>query len=116
MNEEEMKRRLMAFALRVAKLASSFPRSRLGNMVGGQLIRCGPSVAANYRAACRGRSRADFVAKLGISVEEADETSFWIEFAIESGLVKSARVRDLARETDEILAILVSSRKTASKA
>jgi four helix bundle protein len=115
MNEEEMKRRLMAFALRVGRLASSFPRTRLGNMVGGQLVRCGPSVAANYWAACRGRSRAEFVAKLGISIEEADETDFWIHYAVESELVKKPLVKDLLQETEEILAILVSSRKTAGR-
>jgi len=80
------------------------------------LVRCGPSVAANYRAACRGRSRADFAAKLGISEEEADETVFWIDFAAESGLVKPALVKGLLKETNEILAILVASRKTARNA
>jgi four helix bundle protein len=115
MTEDEMKRRVKAFALRAARLASSFPHTRLGNMVGGQLVRCGPSVASNYRAACRGRSRAEFAAKLGIAEEEADETQFWIEFAIESGMVKDGLVRDLLRETEEILAILVSSRKTARR-
>jgi four helix bundle protein len=84
-------------------------------MVGGQLVRCGPSVASNYRAACRGRSRAEFVAKLGISIEEADETDFWINYAVESGLVKMPLVKDLLQETEEILAILVSSMKTAGR-
>jgi four helix bundle protein len=111
-----MKRRMKALALRVARLASSFPHSRLGNMVGGQMVRCGPSVAANYRAACRGRSKAEFAAKLGIAEEEADETVFWIEFAVESGLVSGPLVQDLHRESNEILAMLVASRKTARMA
>jgi four helix bundle protein len=77
------------------------------------MLRSGTSVGANYRAACRARSRRDFIAKLGIVEEEADETIYWIELLIESELIKRARVADLLQESDEILSIVISSIKTA---
>ncbi len=82
-------------------------------MLGRQLIRSGTSLAANYRAACRSRSKAEFVSKMGVVVEETDETEFWLELLTESGMVASTRTADLLREVRELLAIFVASRRTA---
>lgn len=82
-------------------------------MLGGQLLRCGTSVGANYRAACRAKSTADFIAKLGIVEEEADESIYWIELLVEAGLLKQSRVADLLDEANQILSIVVSSINTA---
>jgi len=114
MTEDEMKKRLKAFALRCVKLAASFPRTRLGNVVGYQLTKCAPSAAANYNAACRARSSADFVAKLGIVEEEADESVFWVDFSADAGLTKRNLIEGLLKEGNEILAIVIASRRTAS--
>jgi len=113
MNELEMKNRTKQFALRVIKLVSALPKSIEGQSIGRQLIRCGTSVGANYRSACRGRSKAEFVAKLGIVEEEADESAFWMELIIERGLLVKELVEPLLREADELVAIMVASRKSA---
>lgn len=113
MNPEEMKARTRAFALRVIRLAESLPKTPTGNAIRNQMLRCGPSVGANYRAACRAKSKPDFVSKMGIVEEEADETMFWIELLIDAGIVKRGRVAALLAEADEILSITVSSIKTA---
>ena len=113
MTPEEMKRRLKAFALRCIRLAESFPRTPAGRTIGGQLIRSSTSAAANYNATCLARSRADFAAKMGVVVEEADESVFWIDFASDAGLVKSPLVESLMKEGLEILKIVIASRKTA---
>ncbi|MGC9454176.1 MAG: four helix bundle protein [Phycisphaerae bacterium] len=107
-----MKQRTRDFALRVVKLAAALPRERGADVFARQMIRSASSTAANYRAACRSRSRAEFIAKLGIVEEEADETSFWIGMTRDSGLVKPQQVRDLLTEADEIVAMIVASRKT----
>jgi four helix bundle protein len=99
--------------LRIAKLASALPKNRAGDIFARQLLRAGTGVASNYRAACRARSHAEFIAKIGIVEEEADETVFWIELAADAGLVKRNRVAALAKEGKEILAIVTASRKTA---
>jgi four helix bundle protein len=114
MTEAEMKQRTKQFALRVIKLVNALPRTTAGITIGRQLVRSGTSVGANYRAACRGRSRADFVAKLGIVEEEADESGFWPELVIDSGLLSQKLVQPLLQEAQEIVAIMVASRKTAS--
>jgi four helix bundle protein len=88
MTTEEMKVRTRSFALRVLKLTESLPNSRTADVLGKQLLRCGTSVGANYRAACRAKSKADFVAKLSIVEEETDEAIHWIELLIDSGLIK----------------------------
>ena len=85
MNAEELKTRTKRFSLRVLKLVAALPNNVQGRAVGGQLVRAGTSVGANYRAACRGRSRAEFVAKIGVVEEEADESAFWMELIIEGG-------------------------------
>jgi four helix bundle protein len=113
MNPEQMKARTRAFALRIIRLAESLPNTPTAIAIRNQMLRCGPSVGANYRAACRARSKADFVAKMGIVEEEADESMFWIELLIDAGILRRTRVNDLLAEADEILAIVVSSIKTA---
>jgi four helix bundle protein len=113
MTEEELKARTKKFALRTMRLVRALPRTSEGRAIGGQLVRCGPSVGANYRAACRGRSKADFVAKLAIAEEEADESAYWMELIIDAGLVPEARDAALLQEANELTAILSSSRKRA---
>ena len=113
MNEQELKQRTKQFALRVMRLVAALPNNILGRAIGNQLIRSGTSVGANYRAACRGRSKAEFIAKLGIVVEEADESAFWMELIIEGGLLKKHLVESLLGEANELIAIMVASRKSA---
>jgi len=114
MNEEELKRRTKKFALQVIKLVGLLPRNIEGRAIGGQLIRSGTSVGANYRAACRSRSKAEFIAKMGIVEGEADETAYWLELIIEGNLMKMATVKPLHQEADELVAIMAASRKSAS--
>ena len=113
MTPEELRDRTREFSLRVVKLTTSLPHNRIGDVFARQLVRSGTSVAANYRAACRGRSHAEFVSKIGIVEEEADETVFWIELATDAGLAEKNLVEDLLVEGREILAIITASRKTA---
>lgn len=113
MNENDLKLRTKKYALRIIKLVESLPKTQTGRTIGNQLIRCGTSVAANYRAVCRARSNADFIAKLGIVVEEADESAFWVETIIESGLMKEELLIPLLQETNEIVAIMVASIKSS---
>ena len=115
MTENELKDRLKAFALRAMKLCEALPRSASGRTLANQLIRSATSVGANYRAACRARSRAEFLAKLGIVEEEADESAYWLELIIESGILKKAQVVPLLVEADEITAIISASRKTVRR-
>ena len=115
MDREDLKRRTKQFALRVIRLIEALPRTRTAQVIGNQLLRSATSVAANYRAACRARSQADFVHKLGIVEEEADESLFWLEMVVETELMPAARVEDLIKEADELTAIFVASRKTAKK-
>ena len=89
------------------------PRSLAGQIISRQLLRSATSVGANYRAACKAQSRAEFAAKLSIVVEEADETLYWLELLKESGLIQPERLRELIKEADELVAIATSSRKTA---
>ena len=115
MTEAELKDRLKTLALRVIKLCQALPKNVPGRAIASQLVRSGTSIGANYRAACRGRSRAEFAAKLGVAQEEADETAYWLELIIESDLLKKSLVQPLLTETDEIVAILTASRKTVGK-
>jgi four helix bundle protein len=115
MNSEQLKRRTKEFAHRVVNLAESLPTTRTADVIARQLIRCGTSVASNYRAACRARSPAEFQAKLGIVEEEADETCFWLEFIADRSLVKLNRLEPLLKEGDEILAIVVASIRTSRR-
>ena len=109
----EMKHRTKEFALRIIKVAGSVSKDFVGRRLGDQLLRAGTSVAANYRAACRARSKADFISKLGIVEEEADESAFWMELLIESGILPKRRLEKLLAEANELTAIIVASRKTA---
>jgi len=112
MNEHEMKQRTKKFALRILDLADALPHTRSGNVIAGQIVRSGTSVAANYRALCRAKSRADFVNKTSIVEEEADENCFWLELLIDRGLLSARRVQPLLKEANELTAIFVASRKT----
>ncbi|HEV8722908.1 MAG TPA: four helix bundle protein [Candidatus Binatia bacterium] len=112
MNEEQFKARTRRLALQIIELVESLPRSRTADVIGRQLLRSGTSVGANYRAACRGKSKADVIAKLAIVEEEADETIYWLELLIESKIVDPSRVNLLLKETNEIIAMVVASIKT----
>src|ERR1039457_4485728 len=101
-DSEALKVRTKDFALRVLRLYRSLPRTEEARVLGTQLLRSSTSIGANYRAACRGRSRAEFVAKLGIVLEEADETVFWLELLLEGGIVKSEKLDDLLKEAQEL--------------
>ena len=114
MDAEDLKKRTKRFALRILKLVSALPNNLQGRTVGAQLVRAGTSVGANYRAACRGRSRSEFIAKLGIVEEEADESAFWLELIIEGSLLKAALVQPLLDEANELTRIMAGSRVTAS--
>lgn len=109
----DLKFRTKQFALRVMKLVDALPSRRSCDVVGKQLLRSGTSVGANYRVACRARSTAEFCAKMGIVEEEADESAYWMELLVEGGVIEEARLKDLLAETDEILAMVVASIKTA---
>ena len=113
MNQDEMKRRTKDFALRIIRLVEALPRNVVADTIGRQLVRSGTSVAANYRAACRAKSRADFVAKMGTVEEESDETSFWIDLLVAADLVPRPKLDALLKEADEITAIVVASIRTA---
>jgi four helix bundle protein len=114
MSPAELKLRTKQFALRIIKLVDAIPRTAAGKAIAAQIVRSGTSVAANYRASCRARSQAEFVAKMGLVEEEADETAFWLELLIESGTVREAKLAPLLKEANELTAIMVASRKTAS--
>jgi four helix bundle protein len=113
MTPQQMKDRTKAYALRVVKVVQSPPQNRICDILGGQLLRAGTSVGANYRAACRAKSPPDFVNKLKIVEEECDESLFWMEILVEAGLVKLARLSKLMGEGNALLALTVSSAKTA---
>jgi four helix bundle protein len=112
MNEKEFKERTKKIALRVIKVVEALPSGKAADIMGRQLVRCGTSVGANYRAACRGKSSADVAAKLGIVEEEADETLYWLELLADSGKMRKSRLQALMDETEEILAMTVASIKT----
>jgi four helix bundle protein len=114
MSPEELKARTKQFALRIIRLVGALPKNVEGRAIANQPVRCGTSVAANYRAACRARSRTEFIAKLGIDLEEADETQLWLELIIEAKILPSKRVRPLLDEASELVAIFVTSRKSAA--
>ena len=112
-NPRDLKLRTKQFALRVIKLVETLPRTRTARVFGDQLLRSSTSVPANYRAACRSRSNADFIAKIGIVEEETDESVFWIEMLVDTKLVKRSRVENLLDEGNQLTAIWVTSINTA---
>ncbi len=115
MNKEELKQRVKAFAHRCVKLCAMLPNTSLGRHISGQLIRSSTSAAANYRAVCIAQSRAAFIAKLAIVIEETDESYFWIEFASDEELIKKQQIVELLREAMELTAIFVASQNTARR-
>lgn len=115
MNKEELKRRTKLFALDVIRLVESLPRGRTIDILCRQLLRSGTSVGANYRAACRAKSPADFISKMGIVEEEADESLYWIELLVEAGFLGVNKAQPLSTEAGELLAITVASLKTAKR-
>jgi len=115
MTPDDLKKRTKQFGLRVIQLVESLPKTQTAAVIGKQLLHCATSVGANYRAACRGRSKPDFIAKLGIAEEEADESIYWLEMLVEAKIVKSELVAELLAEADELTAIIASSRITAKK-
>jgi four helix bundle protein len=114
MKPEELKVRTKKFAARILNLADKLPRGVKGRVLSDQIARAGTSAAANYRAACKARSRAEFIAKMGISEEEADEVQFWRELISEDNLVSPNRLAELQQEARELTAIFAASRKSAS--
>ena len=114
-NEPDLKKRTKAFALRILKLVDALPKTTVGRALASQIVRSGTSIAANYRAACRARSTADFIAKMGIVEEEADETLFWLELLEESELVSATKLAAIKQEANELIAITVASIKTARR-
>jgi four helix bundle protein len=115
MDQAEFRARTKKLALRVMRLVDGLPRTQTGDVIGRQLLKSATSVGANYRAACRARSNAEFLAKMGIVEEEADECAFWIELLIEGHVVKASRLSRLHTEINEITAMTVASIQTARR-
>ena len=110
---EELRERTKRFAIRIIRLFRALPRSVEAQVIGKQLLRCGTSVAANYRAACRARSKAEFIARLGVVAEEADESVLWLELLEETNVLSHERLVEIAKEAKELAAIFSASQKTA---
>ena len=115
MSKAELLVRTKTFSLQILKLVDQLPRTMSGRAIGNQLVRCGTSVGANYRAAWRSRSRAEFAAKLGIVAEEADETVYWLELLRDGKLLSEAKLSDLLREANELTAIFTADRRSSSR-
>ena len=115
MSKAELLARTKSFSLRILKLVDQLPRTTSGRAIGNQLVRSGTSIGANYRAACRSRSRAEFAAKLGVVAEEADETVYWLELVCDGNLIPANKLTELLREADELTAIFTAGRRTSSK-
>ena len=112
---ELLKERTKQFALRIIRVIRSLPPAQETKIIGHQLLRSGMSVAANYRAVCRARSRGEFLAKLSIVIEEADESAFWLELLVDAGVVSESKLKDLRSEAHQLVAIFNASRTTAKK-
>ncbi len=112
-NDRDLKKRTYEFALAVLEFVSKLPKTDIARTIGGQLLRSGTSVGANYRASCRARSTADFISKMGIVEEEADECIYWMELLVASKIVKEEELLPLINEANELVSIAVSSIKTA---
>ena len=115
MTPEELKRRTKHFALRIIHLIDTLPHTTTAREIGKQLLRSGTSVAANYRSACRARSKPEFIAKIGLVIEEADESAFWLEIILEGKLLQNTEVDSISREAEELTRIMSKSRATARK-
>ena len=115
MKDNILRQRTKSMALRVIKLVQALPKTVVGEVIGKQVLRSGTSVAANYYGACKARSRRDFISKIGIAEEEADETLLWLELIVDSKLIEEIRVDELIGEVNEIISILAASRITAKR-
>ena len=115
MTKEILQKRTKLFALRIVNLVESLPETKTGRAIGSQIIHSGTSIGANYRAACRAKSTADFINKLKIVEEEADETCYWLELLIESHIIPEEKLKDLLKENNELVAIFVSILKTTKE-
>ena len=113
MTTEELKQRTKSFAVRVTRLVDALPNTVKGRAIANQIMRSATSVAANYRAACRARSRAEFIAKIGVVEEEADETAFWLELIVDTDVCGQSQIEPLLEEAGELVAIMAASRKSA---
>jgi four helix bundle protein len=109
MKKEDLEIRTKQFSLRIIRLVNSLPLNLIGKAIANQLVRSGMSVGANYRAACRGRSKAEFTAKLGVVLEEADECKYWLEIIMELGILSKIKVTNLHKEADELTAVFYST-------
>jgi four helix bundle protein len=114
MDKPELLQRTKRFALRVLKLVDHLPKSVAGRAIGAQIVRSATSVGANYRAACRSRSRAEFAAKIGVVAEEADESVYWLELICEGGLLSAPKINPLLTEANELTAIFTAARRTST--
>ena len=112
---EQLKARTKQFAIRIVRVFKGLPKSDEARIIGKQLLRAGTSVAANYRAVCRSRSKAEFISKMSVVLEEADESVFWLELLFETNIIPEARLRDLLTEANELLAIFAASLWTAKQ-
>ena len=115
MNAQDLKDRTKRFALRVMRLVDALPNTPKGRAIASQLVRSGTSVAANYRSACRGRSHAEFISKIGVAEEEADETVLWLELIVEDELLPGKKIAPLLKEANELTAIMAASYISASR-
>jgi len=115
MDADELQRRTFDFAIRIVRLVRAMPKTVEGRAIGGQIIRCGTSVGANYRASCKARSRAEFVAKIGIVEEEINESVYWLQLIIASAVLPGPRIEPLLKEARELENIFARSRITASR-
>ena len=115
MSNEDLKEKTKRFAVEIIKFVETLPKNQITNVIGRQILRSGTSVGANYRSACRARSRADFISKMGIVEEESDETLYWLELLLVTGVVKYNQVECLMNEANDIIAMVVKSIKTARK-
>jgi four helix bundle protein len=115
MDKEQLKQRTKAFAHRCVKLALALPKSTLGNHIKKQVIRCATSVAANYRAALMAQTKAAFISKISIVIEEADESEFWLEFIMDEKLLERKKVLPLFNEAHELSSIFITTRRTAQR-
>jgi len=113
MTTDELKQRTKSFALRVTWIVDALPNTVKGRAIANQIMRSATSVAANYRGACRARSRAEFIAKIGVVEEEADETAFWLELIIDTSLCGQSQIEPLLQDAGELVAIMAASRKSA---
>ena len=113
MDADDLKRRTRAFAVRVIHLVEALPNTSAAKVVGHQLLRAGTSIGANYRAACRARSQADFISKIGVVEEEADESVYWLELLVEAAVLPATKVQDLLDEANELTTLFAASGRTA---